>query len=455
MAHRVLLINPWIHDFTAYDLWMKPLGLLYIASTLSHAGYEVNLIDCLLRDGFPPKLRSFGTSQFSSQEIKKPIIFKNYPGRFKRYGMSPDELKEKLQQIKLPPLLICVTSIMTYWYTGVFEAIKIVKEFFPSTPLVLGGIYATLCYDHAKVNSGAGYIVKGAGEIEVLKIADKLSGTHRNYHTVENWLEKESSPAYNLYTGLKYVSIVTSKGCPFNCTYCASKFLNPGFSQREPDTVVNEIETFVTEYKIKNVAFYDDALLVNPDRHIIPILQSLIKKDLNVNFHSPNGLHPGLINDLLADLLVNSGFKTFRLSFEGISSRVQKASKNKVNKKQLEQAINCFRKALGHKENLKNLNNPALDISIYILLGLPGQPVEEVIETIKFLNGIGVAIRLSEYSPIPETVEFKTAVKLCPDVLTEPLIHNKSVFPAISMGIDYKTLQEIKDLVNQQNKSLI
>ena len=46
---NLLLINPWIYDFTAYDFWSKPLGLLYIGSILREQGYGVSYIDCMDR----------------------------------------------------------------------------------------------------------------------------------------------------------------------------------------------------------------------------------------------------------------------------------------------------------------------------------------------------------------------------------------------------------------------
>lgn len=46
---KILLINPWIYDFAAYDLWMKPLGLLYIAGFLEESGYDVSLINWMDR----------------------------------------------------------------------------------------------------------------------------------------------------------------------------------------------------------------------------------------------------------------------------------------------------------------------------------------------------------------------------------------------------------------------
>jgi len=104
---------------------------------------------------------------FFAQEIEKPLIFKDIPRRFKRYGILPDEFLSKLNGLP-EPLLVCVTSHMTYWYPGVFETTRVVKKDFPSVPIALEGIYAGLCHKHAKDNSDADYVVKGPGEFKVL-----------------------------------------------------------------------------------------------------------------------------------------------------------------------------------------------------------------------------------------------------------------------------------------------
>ncbi|HNR65257.1 MAG TPA: radical SAM protein, partial [Atribacterota bacterium] len=47
--NRLLLINPWIYDFTAYDFWSKPLGILYVAAILRKKGFDIDFIDCMDR----------------------------------------------------------------------------------------------------------------------------------------------------------------------------------------------------------------------------------------------------------------------------------------------------------------------------------------------------------------------------------------------------------------------
>ncbi|MGA1791166.1 MAG: radical SAM protein, partial [bacterium] len=47
-AH-LLLVNPWIYDFAAYDYWLQPLGLLSIAGLLRRNGFHLSFVDCLDR----------------------------------------------------------------------------------------------------------------------------------------------------------------------------------------------------------------------------------------------------------------------------------------------------------------------------------------------------------------------------------------------------------------------
>ena len=87
---RMLLINPWIYDFAAFDFWAKPLGLLYIAESLRRKGVEVTLIDCLdISRG-----KKYGTGHFVKQEIPKPEA-RRYP-RASPWHLHPQALLDAL-----------------------------------------------------------------------------------------------------------------------------------------------------------------------------------------------------------------------------------------------------------------------------------------------------------------------------------------------------------------------
>ena len=174
---NLLLINPWVYDFAAYDLWAKPLGLLSLAALLEKNEWAIHYIDCL--DIHHPALKTLRLKgpkrkpdhrgHFYREEVEKPAPLRPIPRRFYRFGLSPTAFREGLSALPTPHAVL-VTSGMTYWYQGVYEVIGIIKETFPSVPVILGGTYATLCSEHAEGTSGADFVVKGWGEIQILQL---------------------------------------------------------------------------------------------------------------------------------------------------------------------------------------------------------------------------------------------------------------------------------------------
>ena len=144
---NILLVNPWIHDFAAYDVWAKPIGLLTLASILITHGFTVAYIDCL--DRFHPRAKQsnpyarHGRGAYLKTQIPKPKGLEDIPRNFCRYGIKNEWFREELLSIPKPELVL-VTSLMTYWYPGVQETIRVIKEIFPQVPIILGGIYASL-----------------------------------------------------------------------------------------------------------------------------------------------------------------------------------------------------------------------------------------------------------------------------------------------------------------------
>ena len=86
-----------------------------------------------------------------------------FPGASGRYGISEADFRARLSRLPRPDAVL-VTSLMTYWYPGVSAAIALVQEHFPGVPVILGGIYASLCPDHARAVSGADLVLPGPWE---------------------------------------------------------------------------------------------------------------------------------------------------------------------------------------------------------------------------------------------------------------------------------------------------
>ena len=445
---HVLLINPWITDFAAYNFWVKPLGLLSIASFLRKNGFQVSLIDCL---DFYTKRKQYGDGNFFKTWIEKPKPLKSIPKYYSRYGISEELLRDRLSSTEKPDV-VGITSGMTYWYPGLFELIRIIKKSLRDVPIILGGIYATLCHEHAKKKSGADHIVQGIGELEGLRLICNLTqinfpqsaicnpqpGLAPNSLPVRQAGELQTNyyPAFDLYSQLDFACIATSRGCPLRCTYCASKILYNGFRRRNADEVVEEIEYWTTHYRVNNIAFYDDALLMNHPDHIVPILREVIKRGIRCNFHTPNGLHVREIDEALADLFFKAGFKTLRLGFETSHEETQVETGGKVENHEF----------VGAVRNLKRAGYSGDEIGVYIMVGLPGQRVEEAEASIAFVQEAGARPILVEYSPIPHTPLFERAKQVSQfDLENEPLYQNNSILPCQWEGFtmaDYRRLKE-------------
>ena len=448
---NILLINPWIYDFAAYDMWTEPLGLLYIASLLRENGYQVSLINCLDRH-HPDLLRfqnresaksdRFGCGKFHKEIIERPAPLSDIPRRYGRYGLPLHIFQKELTNARQPDVIL-VTSSMTYWYPGVFAAIREARKCFPDAPVVLGGIYATLCYDHAVQNSGADYVVKGEGEIQALRLVEQLTG--RKTSAVSQDIDDHPYPAHDLLTSRNSLVLLTSRGCPIGCTYCASGLVAGRFRQRDPVKVADEIEFYCREFGTRNFAFFDDALLLNPERHISVILEEVIRRKLDCYFHTPNAMHASQISAPLARQMFQAGFKTIRIGLETSNETRQRDTGNKITNKQFSKAI----------ENLKMAGYSGRDIGVYVLMGLPGQPLEEVFESVRYVSNCGVMTKLATYSPIPGTEEWKKAVEtfnLDPDA--DPLLHNNSIYPARSGDMTIEDFQRVKGFALDCNNAI-
>jgi radical SAM superfamily enzyme YgiQ (UPF0313 family) len=437
----ILLVNPWIYDFAAFDLWAKPLGLLYIAALLRSNGYEIEYIDCLdihhpqmVQERGLPKRKQYRQGHFFKENIDSPPALGTIPRKYSRYGITEDSFRERLECVG-EPTVVLVTSMMTYWYPGPFRVIQLVKERYPRSFVVMGGIYATLCPDHARKHSKADCVLPGVELARIKGIVGELVRAPSHGIPGSPHLDGLPYPAFDLYPSLDYGCILTSRGCPYRCSYCASWKITSGFSHRDPNGVVDEIELWQDTFTVDDIAFYDDALLVDSARHFIPMAKELLRRGIRCRFHTPNGIHGRELSDEIARLMYEVGFKTVRLGLETSDAVRQKRIGDKITNGEMERAIVCLRKAGFSRE----------DIGVYVLTGLPGQSVSEVEKSIQFVRACGATPKLAEYSPIPQTPLWDVAVRNSEfDLRGEPLFHNNSILPCRWAGFTWEDLNGLK-----------
>ncbi len=437
---HILLVNPWIHDFAAYDVWAKPLGLLTLASILRYHGFNITYLDCL--DRFHPKAPQtdpyarHGRGPYLKTKIPKPAGLEDIPRNFSRYGIEKKWFREDLLCIKKPDLVL-MTSMMTYWYTGVQETIGVIKDIFPDVTIVLGGIYASLCYEHALNHSGAHRIETGPGEEHILKLVGEHTGFSVTATFDPDDLDTYPYPAFDLQRKITYITLQTSKGCPFACKYCASHYLNPKRMVRNPESVVEEIRCRHEKYKVKDFVFYDDALLVDAEKHAVPMLEGIINAGLKVRFHTPNAVHIREISRQTARLMFQAGFKTLRLGLETTFLDIRNELDKKVTVTEFIRAVTCLKEA-GFDKNM---------IGVYLLAGLPGQQTEFIENSIQSVKQTGATPILAYYSPIPKTALWGQAVASSRyNLESDPIFTNNAILPCQNEPFSWQTISHLKHL---------
>ncbi len=438
---HVLLVNPWIHDFAAYDFWAKPYGLLALAALLRAYGLTVSYIDCL--DRFHPKASPasgatrHGRGPYRKQPIAHPPGIGAIERTYSRYGIDPQWFRQDLLSIRRPDLIL-VTSLMTYWYPGVVETIASIRAVFADVPIVLGGIYARLCPDHARLHSGADEVVTDGGE-SIFQTVERYTGIRTgsgfDFADMDAW----PYPAFDLQQRISSIPLLTTRGCPYDCAYCACGYLESGMRRRSPSLVVEEIMFWHQKYGVLDFAFYDDALLLDAQNHALPILEGIVRRQLPVFFHTPNAVHIRAITAETAEMMHRAGFSTLRLGLETTAFDSRSSMDRKVTEAE-------FLRAVGH---LKSAGFAAQQIGAYLLVGLPGQKVEAVEASIVVVKKAGITPVLAHFTPIPHTRLWPEAVAASRyDLEQDPIYSNNALFPCRSEGFSWKILSRLKQLIS-------
>jgi len=425
---RILLVNPPIYDFAAYDFWLKPYGLLSVAGRLRGRA-EFFLFDYLDRlhpcvaDRQELQSDAWGRGRFRRERMAKPEPLKEIPRYFRRFGLPRDLFREFLGQG--PFDYVFIQTVMTYWYPGVAEVVGDVRDAWPKARIVLGGNYATLCRDHART-LGADLIVGGT-DLEPL------------WELLGITPDCEQPALWELYERLDVGTLKLSEGCPFRCSYCSVPQVYGVFKPRSLERSLAELERLI-ECGARNVAFYDDALLFDAETVLVPFLREVVGRSLQVHFHTPNALNARFVTPALAGLMVRAGFKTFYLGFESASRQWQEGTGGKVYSEELEQAVNYLISAGA---------DPA-DITAYQIVGHPDSDIQDLEASMHFVHSLGIRGMLADFSPIPGTPDGEACRRWVD--MDEPLMHNKTAFPVFRTGFD--EVNRLKDIQRQLNRRL-
>ncbi len=374
-TRRALLINPPVYDAQYWARWSQPAGLLRIATLLKARGYAVDFVDCMETDvrGLVKK-----ATRYDAQG--KPLVVRrdDIGKRIYHFGLSLQDLEQRLQGLEAPDE-VWITSIMTYWWESTRDVIALAKRHFPRATVLVGGIYPTLAPGHAAAHLGADLIFKGE-----LREASQLPTDLTLYAT---------PPSYAI--------LATSRGCPWDCVYCAARTLNGGAKVRvrTAGDILEEIRDKFTHLGIRRFGFYEDNALIHRE-HFIEVLEEIIASGLPLNLYAPEGFETRLLDEDLLRLMKRAGFEKVHLPLETVRSDINRQwNRRHASTASFERALEAAIRA-GFKPRTQEIN-------AFVLFGLPDERLEDVIDSTLYAHHrVGSVIPML-FSPVPGTQVFR------------------------------------------------
>jgi radical SAM superfamily enzyme YgiQ (UPF0313 family) len=375
-SRRALLINPPVYDAQYWARWSQPAGLLRIATLLQQRGYTVDFIDCMETDA-----RGLVKKTIRTDAAGKPLVVKrdDMVKRLYHFGLSLQDLKQALLEIQEPDE-IWITSIMTYWWESTQDVVALAKRIFPRATVLVGGIYPTLAPEHAVSHLEANLIFKGE-----LREASQLP--------TDLTLYKKTPPTYAI--------LATSRGCPWDCVYCAARTLNGGAKvrTRTTDDILEEIRDKFTRLGIRRFGFYEDNALIHRE-HFIEVMEAIIASGLSLRLYAPEGFETRLLDEDLLRLMKQAGFEKVHLPLETVRSDLNRQwNRRHASTESFERALEAAIRA-GFKPRTQEIN-------AFVLFGLPDERLQDVVDSTLYAHhAVGSVIPML-FSPVPSTQVFR------------------------------------------------
>ncbi len=450
-----LLISPPIYDTQYWSEWSQPYGLLRIAALLKKHQYKrIELFDFLEVDASKRLHRhriNIGETYVEHDKPESPIkpyiiskpgdpdnltLYKYHFG--KTWEKFDEWLEAKGFTAKHPPDEIWISSVMTYWWESTRDLIaRLNMRFGSHSRIILGGIYPTLAPQHAAEYTKPDIVVVG----EIAEANDL-------------WTD------LSLYkTPPSYAIITPSRGCPFDCSYCAQKTLNESHNTvhyRSVGDIYAEMVNKYDQFGIRDFALYADYLLWRYKSNLLPLLERIAsnRKQYPFRLYAPEGLDVNILaqSQHLVDMLKAAGFQKLYLPCESIDDEyVQSLNRKHVKLEHFVKAAHMVEKAGFRMRNL--------EVNAFVLYGLPGESVDRVVKTSLFVSDIVGSIIPMLFTPVPSTKIFSEHLPYFQERGWDKDIHmlNGKLYPFLEMNEgsigDYIDMQRLMFMLNTHYRS--
>jgi len=397
MARVLLVLPPW-YRFLGEGFNEIPLGLSYISAVLRQQGHETAVLNCDL------------VSRGAAGPEKVFTRYGQYKQEFEQFN-DPiwNQIKREIKEFN-PDYLGIQTK--TAAIKSVLKVAEIAKSLNPATCVVAGGAHATLMPQEMCGMPNIDFVVKGEGEQTFVQLIESrakglslpipglafgengsvMDGGERSpiedidalpFPDRKNLIYKERYSSYG------FGIIVTSRGCPFQCTYCATKKLWPGAVRyRATASIIEEIRYVKKMFGTKYFNFRDDTFTLNKKR-AMEICQRIKKENLGIVWRCDT--RADSLDEELVRAMKSSGCVQVSVGIESGSDRILRLVKKGETTTDIKRGIRLLRKY-------------RIPVSAFIMVGFPTESREEAGLTLDFARSLNVdTLALSVVTPYPGT----------------------------------------------------
>jgi len=386
---KTLLVAPSQSDiygrFSAPDY--PPLGLGYLAAVLKKSGHEVKITD-------------IDADKISEQDFIRHLKIENFD-------------------------LVGITAT-TPTFNKAIRISKLVKENSRAIT-VLGGIHITVMPEESMKYDSVDFAVVGEGEQTIVELTNLL-GERRDLESVDGIYYRKNGkiiknkereliedldgipmPERSLFKQQNYTypdtlyrhsfPIITSRGCPSDCSYCNSKnIFKRKFRTRSPAAIVDEIEYLRRNFKAKEIHIWDDNFTVLRER-VFRIRDEIKRKNIKLKFAFPNGLRVDCIDLEILKALKEMGTYSIAFGVESGNQEVLNSINKKIRLDQIEQAFKLAKKI-------------GIETWGFFMIGLPSETASSIKNTIDFAIKLNPQVaKFHIFKPFPGTKAYEYLLK--------------------------------------------
>jgi magnesium-protoporphyrin IX monomethyl ester (oxidative) cyclase len=407
-----MLIFPPERVCSVYENFVcAPTGLAYLASVI-RGKYEVMILDA----------KSLGYDNEVAIDWN-----------FSQFGLSYENILSEIE--KFAPQVVGLSCLFSNQFDIIKELCQKIKKLSPEIVTVTGGTHPSfLPAESLQRAPEIDYIIIGEGEEsfpQLLEAIEKGFGLEQIDGLA--WREKGEPrvnpktkfiqdldtlpfPARDLLPMDLYfkvnmpfmfyaksprnVSFSTSRGCPFKCAFCSScNYWGNRIRYRSIGNVMSELREIIAKFRIEDVKFEEDNLLVNRKR-AKKLFKAMIEEKLKLTWNMPNGAYiPSLLDEELVKLMKESGCFEVIMAFEtGTQEVMDKIIHKPLDLKIAERAI-------------ANLRANDIDIHAFFIVGFPGETKEQIKNTFRFARKIGLDHSyVFMFNPLPGSTLYQECI---------------------------------------------